>query len=118
MRPAPPPETQRSRLLETIHAAVDHGDARRARKLLKRLEADGVDADSRLARWRALSLEEDLEPVWPETYAAMPPSVQALMPGLRARAREEVFESAFDLSELNRGRFERRRREAEGYSSL
>ena len=70
------------------------------------------------AKWWNSWLEEDLEPVWPETYAAMPPSVQALMAGLQARAREEVFESAFDLRELNRGRFERRRREAEGHSSL
>ena len=52
---------------------------------------------------------------WPIISARI---VQALMPGLRARARSEVFESAFDLSELNRGRFERRRREAEGHSSL
>ena len=34
------------------------------------------------AKWWNSWLEEDLEPLWPETYAAMPPSVQALMPGL------------------------------------
>jgi ectoine hydroxylase-related dioxygenase (phytanoyl-CoA dioxygenase family) len=62
------------------------------------------------ATWWNHWLEHDLEPLWPETYASMPTAVQALMPGLLAAERSEVFESAFDEDgELNRARFERRR---------
>jgi len=53
-----------------------------------------------------------MEAVWPETYESMPATVQALMPGLLAAERKELYESAFDQSDFNRERFERRRREA------
>ncbi len=49
------------RLLARLHDAVDHGDRSRARRLLKRLGA-GTTLDFRYARWRVLSLDEDLAP--------------------------------------------------------
>jgi hypothetical protein len=66
------------------------------------------------ATWWNSWMEQDLQPLWPETYALMSPwpAAQALMPGLRARARAELFEPAFDDVELNQARYERRRREA------
>ena len=48
------------------------------------------------AKWWNSWLEEGLEPLWPETYEAMPPAVQALMAGLRGTSRAELLESAFD----------------------
>ena len=64
------------------------------------------------ATWWNHWTEEDMEAVWPETYESMPATVQALMPGLLAAERKELYESAFDQSDFNRERFERRRREA------
>ena len=32
------------------------------------------------------------QPLWPETYARMPPEVQRLMPGLHGRRRGELYE--------------------------
>ena len=65
------------------------------------------------ATWWNHWLEDDLQPLWPESYAAMPEAVQALMPGLLGRQRSELYESAFNEDgELNFARFERRRREA------
>ena len=66
------------------------------------------------ATWWNSWLEDDLEPLWPLTYEAMPAAVQALMPGLFAETRAEVYEPAFDFGELGRARYERRRREALG----
>ena len=65
------------------------------------------------ASWWNHWTDEDMEPVWPETYDSMPAAVQALMPGLLASERKEIYESAFDQSDFNFARFERRRREAE-----
>ena len=47
------------------------------------------------AKWWNSWLEDGLEPLWQETYDAMPPAVQALMAGLRGTSRSELFESAF-----------------------
>ncbi len=49
------------RLLDRLHDAVDRGDRARARRLLKRL-GDGTTLDYRYARWRVLTLDEDLAP--------------------------------------------------------
>ena len=32
------------------------------------------------------------QPLWPETYARMPPEVQRLMPGLHGPRRGELYE--------------------------
>lgn len=52
----------RDRLLERFHAAVDHGDERKARGLLRRIEAGKDDAFAAYARWRMGTLAEDVEP--------------------------------------------------------
>lgn len=49
-------------LLERFHASIDHGDHKRAGKLLRRLEAGGERPVTALARWRLLSLADDLVP--------------------------------------------------------
>ena len=67
------------------------------------IEQEGVLCKNH--RW-----EHTVKPLWPKTYASMPTAVQALMLGLLAAQRSEVFESAFDEDgKLNRARFERRR---------
>lgn len=66
------------------------------------------------ATWWNSWLEDDLQPLWPSTYEAMPVAVQALMPGLCAETRAEVYEPAFDFNELGYARYERRRQEAQG----
>ncbi len=49
--------------MERLHAAVDHGDRVAARRLLRALSAGEVPASEiALARYRVLSLDEDLEP--------------------------------------------------------
>ncbi|HCP47834.1 MAG TPA: hypothetical protein DIU15_17470, partial [Deltaproteobacteria bacterium] len=57
-----PPKVQgnRQRLLERLHASVDHGDAVRGQRLLERIEEERVDENSALARWRLLTLQDDL----------------------------------------------------------
>ena len=66
------------------------------------------------ASWWNHWTSEDMEPLWPETYDSMPSTVQALMPGLRAAERRELYEPAFNQSDFNFARFERRRKEAQG----
>ena len=66
------------------------------------------------ASWWNHWTDEDMEPLWPGTYDSMPPTVQALMPGLLASERKELYEPAFDQSDFNFARFERRRKEAQG----
>jgi len=58
----PKPDPARERLLEGFFAAVDHGDRRRARKVLAKLAAQRDDADVAWARWRLASLGDDLQP--------------------------------------------------------
>jgi len=58
----PKGQGNRQRLLERLHASVDHGDVLRAQRLLARIEDDGTDENSALAKWRVLTLREDLEP--------------------------------------------------------
>jgi predicted Zn-dependent protease with MMP-like domain len=55
-------EASRERLLERLHAAVDHGDIARARGLLPRIEQGADDAFAAFARWRVAALDDDLEP--------------------------------------------------------
>ncbi len=43
-------------------------------------------------RWFNNWAENGHQPVYPETYARMPPSMQALCPGRRARTRAEAYE--------------------------
>jgi predicted Zn-dependent protease with MMP-like domain len=57
-RRAPADQT---RLLSRLHDAIDHGDRARARRLLKRL-GQPRSLDGRFARWRLLSMDEDLNP--------------------------------------------------------
>ena len=42
--------------------------------------------------WMNNWVEGGHQPLWPETYARMPPEVQRLMPGLHGRRREELYE--------------------------
>jgi hypothetical protein len=44
--------------------------------------------------WMNSWLDKSYQPLWPETFAAMPPVVQAMMPGLRGRVREDLYEFA------------------------
>lgn len=62
MKSRPKVQGNRQRLLERLHASVDHGDLPRAHRLLSRLEDDGVDENSWLARWRVLTLQDNLAP--------------------------------------------------------
>jgi len=50
------------RLLEQVHQALDAGDDRRARHLLKKVDGRKPHPAAAFARWRALSLAEDLGP--------------------------------------------------------
>ncbi len=56
------PPSDAPALLDRFHASVDHGDRRRASRLLRRLEAGGEQPVVALARWRLLTLDEDLAP--------------------------------------------------------
>eukprot|EP01052_Picozoa_sp_SAG31_P040518 SAG31_NODE_5888_length_2273_cov_1.429163_1_plen_309_part_10 len=47
------------------------------------------------AKWWNHWREPELQPLFPGTYDAMPSPVQALMPGLHARSREELYELDF-----------------------
>ena len=44
------------------------------------------------ARWMNNWIEGGHQPLWPETYERMPPEMQALCVGKRARRREDVYE--------------------------
>ena len=55
------PQPQRDRLLERFHASVDHGDVRRASRLLTKIESKHDDADAAFARWRLATVDDDLE---------------------------------------------------------
>jgi len=52
---------RRDRLLERLHGAVDHGNQALAQQLLDSLSEGPMDARAAYARWRCLSLSEDLE---------------------------------------------------------
>ena len=58
----PESDPARERLLEGFFTAVDHGDRRRARKVLAKLVAQRDDADVAWARWRLASIDDDLQP--------------------------------------------------------
>lgn len=62
MKPVDEAAATRERLLERLHACVDHGDRDLAGQLLGTLLQGGEDARTAYAHWRCLSLDEDLEP--------------------------------------------------------
>jgi predicted Zn-dependent protease with MMP-like domain len=61
-KPARPSEDPRDRLLERFHSSLDHGDVRRAGKLLSEIDKGEPDAEAAFARWRLLAAAEDLAP--------------------------------------------------------
>eukprot|EP01044_Picomonas_judraskeda_P004249 COSAG03_NODE_370_length_8522_cov_167.915232_5_plen_133_part_00 len=44
--------------------------------------------------WFNSWLDRRYEPVWPSTFSKMPEAVRAIMPGLHAERREQVYEFA------------------------
>jgi predicted Zn-dependent protease with MMP-like domain len=61
VKPALEADGRRERLLERLHDAVDHGNQELAQQLLDTLMEAPADAPAAYARWRCLSLSEDLE---------------------------------------------------------
>lgn len=53
------PLNDRDRLLARFHTSVDHGDVRRASRLLAKMEASSDDAEAAFGRWRLAALDED-----------------------------------------------------------
>lgn len=61
MKPADPAGASAT-LVERLHQALDVGDIRRARRILKKIGAGPGDPSVHFARWRLLALDDDLEP--------------------------------------------------------
>ncbi|MBJ95168.1 MAG: hypothetical protein CMP23_11950 [Rickettsiales bacterium] len=62
MKPEHALDNPAARLLERLHSCIDHGDKAMARQLLSSLESHQDGPRLAYARWRALSLDEDLKP--------------------------------------------------------
>lgn len=61
MKPSPA-ATAPAALVERLHQALDGGDVRRAKRILRKIGAKNNDAAVHFARWRLLALDEDLDP--------------------------------------------------------
>jgi predicted Zn-dependent protease with MMP-like domain len=67
----PLPQTASAPLVERLHTALDGGDVRRAKRILKKLGGETKDPAVHLGRWRLLTLDEDLEPAREVAAAAV-----------------------------------------------